>query len=93
MIHCNLCNRKSYAFDNFLDMQLSFEEKLNSTRIDFQEISEDEPVEAANKVETMIEHFLCEEYLEFDYRCTKCQQQGGCTKRLIIQKFPKVLVL
>ena len=91
MVTCNQCSGKSYAFDNFCDVSLSFEQKLNrtTTNMSFLNNSQSDP----DKVEDMFEDFLSEEFLDEDYCCQKCGAKGTCTKRLILQKFPKILVL
>ena len=41
----------------------------------------------------MLQNFLAEEICDGDYKCGNCKKKGHCTKRLIIYKFPKILII
>jgi ubiquitin C-terminal hydrolase len=78
-IICSDCKFESLAFDNFWDLSLSFTRGL--AMIESCELTR------------MIEHFLKEEILEDLFYCEKCKKRTKSTKRFVIWKLPKILVI
>lgn len=78
-IICSVCNFESLAFDNFWDLSLSFTRGLSM-------------LEGCD-ISRMIEHFLKEEVLDDPFYCEKCKQRTKSTKRFVIWRLPKILVI
>ena len=77
-IICLTCNNKSLAFDNFLDLSLSFTRGLKM-------------LEECN-LDRLIEHFLKPETLDDSYYCSKCKKHRKSEKKFSFWKLPKILV-
>ncbi|EGR29667.1 ubiquitin carboxyl-terminal hydrolase family protein, putative, partial [Ichthyophthirius multifiliis] len=79
IVSCLKCEKQSYAFDNFMDLSLSF---TNNHRFNF-----------VYELERLIEQFLKEEPLDNAYYCQKCKNHTKSKRRFEIQKLPDVLVI
>lgn len=77
-ITCTRCNNESFAFDNYLDLSLSFTRSL--------------AILAGFSLERMLEHFLKEEPLDEDFYCGQCKKPQKSKKKFTIWRLPHVLV-
>lgn len=77
-ITCTRCNNESFAFDNFMDLSLSFTRSLS--------------ILAGFSLERMLEHFLKEEPLDEDFYCTQCKKPQKSKKKFTIWRLPHILV-
>lgn len=78
-IKCSECGFESLAFDNFWDLSLSFTRGLNMLD--------------SCEVQRMIEHFLKEETLDDLFYCEKCKNRTKSSKKFVIWRLPKILVI
>lgn len=76
-IICQVCGHESLAFDNFWDLSVSFPSSARSK----------------TTLSAMIEEFLKEEELEDLFKCDKCNKRTRSTKKFVIQRLPKILVI
>jgi ubiquitin carboxyl-terminal hydrolase 2/21 len=78
-IICNTCKYESLSFDNFWDLSLSFTRGLGMLD--------------SCELERMFEHFLKEEQLDDLFTCEKCKTKRKSTKKFVIWRAPKILVI
>lgn len=76
---CTYCNNESLAFDNFLDLSLSFTKGLQR----LQEFT----------LERLLDHFLKEEPLDDEYHCSNCKKGRKSNRKFEFYKMPNILVI
>jgi ubiquitin C-terminal hydrolase len=80
-IECLNCNSCSYAFDNFMDLSLSFSRSASR-------------ITGNVSLEDCIKSFTNPERMEqCGYKCEKCGKLDNMSKELTIFRFPKILVI
>lgn len=77
-ITCCKCNNESWAFDNFMDLSLSFTRSLN--------------ILPSISLERLVEHFLKEENLEEPFHCGQCKAPQKSKKKFTLWRLPFLLV-
>lgn len=80
-LECTKCQYKSYAFDNFMDLSLSFPRK--GVRITGQVDLKD-----------CLENYIKPERMEeCGFKCKKCKGVDTFTKELSVYRFPRIMVM
>ncbi|KAF3696943.1 Ubiquitin carboxyl-terminal hydrolase 21 [Channa argus] len=79
-LHCSVCSHYSNTFDVFCDLSLPIPKRSSAGEVTLREC---------------LDLFSQEEKLDKDNSpmCERCNKHTECTKRLSIQRFPKIIVI
>lgn len=78
-VKCTICSNESIAFDNFMDLSVSFNAAFR--------------IIEQYDLNRLISQFLKEETLDDTYYCKQCKKHTRSKRQLYLWRVPKILVI